>query len=90
MWLPQQHDAWAMLALPILVGIAASRPVPGHLLLAAAAVAGYLASATLQAWLRARQRPSYVPSIHVGLVEAGASIALLFVAVAVPLTAGHP
>jgi hypothetical protein len=52
-----------MLALPILFGIAASRFVPGHLLLAAAAVAAYLASATLQAWLRARRRPSYVPSI---------------------------
>jgi hypothetical protein len=52
-----------MLALPILVGIAASRFVPGHLLLAATAVAAYLASATLQTWLRARRRPSYVPSI---------------------------
>lgn len=65
LWLPHQHGAWAMLALPILVGIAASRFVPGQLLLAATAVAAYLASATLQAWLRARRRPSYVPSIVV-------------------------
>jgi len=65
LWLPHQHGAWAMLALPILVGIAASRFVPGQLLLAVAAVAAYLASATLQAWLRARRRPSYLPSIVV-------------------------
>jgi len=73
LWLPRQHGAWAMLALPIFVGIAASRFVPGQLLLAAAAVAAYLASATLQAWLRARRRPSYVPSI----VAYGAATAVL-------------
>jgi hypothetical protein len=63
LWLPHQHGAWAMLALPLLIGIAASRLVPSQLLLAVAAVAAYLASATLQAWLRARRRPSFVPSI---------------------------
>src|SRR5450759_1137380 len=73
LWLPRQHGAWAMLALPVLVGIATSRFVPGQLLLAAAAVAAYLASATLQAWLRARRRPSYVPSI----VAYGAATAVL-------------
>jgi hypothetical protein len=62
-----------MLALPILVGIAASRFVPGQLLLAGAAVAAYLASATLQAWLRARRRPSYILSI----AAYGAATALL-------------
>src|SRR5674476_980060 len=73
LWLPRQHGAWAMLALPIFVGIAASRFVPGQLLLAAAAVAAYLASATLPAWLRARRRPSYLPSI----VAYGAATAVL-------------
>ena len=73
LWVPHQHGAWAMLALPILFGIAASRFVPGHLLLAGAAVAAYLVSATLQAWLRARRRPSYVPSI----AAYGAATALL-------------
>jgi hypothetical protein len=62
-----------MLALPILVGIVASRFVPGQLLLAATAVAAYLASATLQAWLRARRRSSYVLSI----AAYGAATALL-------------
>jgi hypothetical protein len=63
LWLPHQHGAWAMLGLPILVGIAASRFVPSQLLLAGGAVAAYLASATIQAWLRARRRSSYLPSI---------------------------
>ncbi len=73
LWLPHQHGAWAMLALPILVGMAASRFVPGQLLLMGAAVAAYLASATIQAWLRARRRPSFVPSI----VAYGAAAAVL-------------
>ena len=63
LWVPHQHGAWAMLALPILVGVASSRFVPGQVLLGAAAVAVYLASATVQAWLRSRRRASYVPSI---------------------------
>ncbi len=78
LWVPHQHGAWAMLALPIFVGIAASRFVPGQLLLGAAAVAVYLASATLQAWLRSRRRPSYVPSI-ITYVAAATVLGILLV-----------
>lgn len=78
LWLPRQHGAWAMLAIPILVGVAASRPAPWHLVLAAAALAGYLVSATAQAWLRARRRPSFLPSLAVyGAIFAAAGFALL-------------
>ncbi len=63
LWFPHQHGAWAMLAVPLLLGIAASAPSPWHLVLAGAAVTGYLAAATAQAWLRARRRPSFVPSL---------------------------
>jgi hypothetical protein len=63
LWFPNQHGAWAMLAVPLLLGVAASAPDPWHLVLAGAAVAGYLASATAQAWLRARRRPSFLPSL---------------------------
>lgn len=70
LWVPHQHGAWAMLALPILVGVAVSRLVPGQLLLGAAAVAAYLASATIQAWLRSRRRPTYVPSMVTYLAAA--------------------
>jgi hypothetical protein len=63
--MPHQHGAWAMLAVPLLLGVAASRPSAWQLVLAAAAVAGYLASATWQAWVRARRRPSFVRSLRI-------------------------
>jgi hypothetical protein len=65
LWFPHQHGAWAMLAVPLLLGVAASRPDPWQLVLAATAVAGYLASATWQAWMRARRRPSFLFSLQV-------------------------
>ena len=65
LWFPHQHGAWAMLAVPLLLGVAASRPDPWQVVLAAAAVAGYLASATWQAWMRARRRPSLLFSLRV-------------------------
>jgi len=52
-----------MLAVPLLLGIAATAASPWHLVLAVAAVSGYLAAATAQAWLRARRRPSFGPSL---------------------------
>jgi len=69
-----------MLAVPLLLGVAASAASPWHLVLAAAAIGGYLAAATAQAWLRARRRPSFVPSLALyGGVFAAAG-ALLVVA----------
>jgi hypothetical protein len=79
-WVPRQHGAWAMLALPIMVGIATSRPVPAQVLLAVAAVAGYLLSAAAQAWLRARRRGELVvPLIAAGgaTVAAGGGLVAL-------------
>lgn len=82
-----------MLAVPLLLGVAATAASPWHLPLAVAAVAGYLAAATAQAWLRARRRPDFVPSLAVyggvfavaGLVLVAAFPALLLsVAVVVP------
>ena len=48
-----------MLLLPVLLGVAAGRPDAWHLALAGAALTGYLASSTLQAWSRARRPPAY-------------------------------
>lgn len=58
-WLPRQHGAWAMLAVPFLLGIAASSASPWQIVLGAASVVGYLASATAQSWLRARRRDPF-------------------------------
>jgi len=85
LWFPRQHGAWAMLGVPLLLGVAATAPSAWHLVLAVAAVAGYLAAATAQAWLRARRRPSFVPSlVTYGTVFAVAGVALL---VAFPMLA---
>ncbi len=52
LWIPRQHGAWAMLLLPVLLGVAASAPSPWQLVVAVDALAAYLASATLQVWSR--------------------------------------
>ena len=77
-WMPHQHGAWAMLAVPFLLGVAASRVGPWQAVLAVAAVLGYLASATGQAWLRARRRDHYtVPLAVYGVVFSVLGLALV-------------
>ena len=65
LWVPHQHGAWAMLAVPLLLGISVTRPNVWHAVLAAAAIVGYLASATAQTWVRARVRQRYMASLIV-------------------------
>jgi hypothetical protein len=77
LWMPAQHGAWAMLAVPFLVGVAASGPSPAQLVLAVCAVAAYLGSATAQAWLRSRRAPAYLPPlVSYGTVAAVTGLAL--------------
>jgi len=54
-----------MLLVPLLLGVAASRPSPWHAVLAGAALSAYLASASAQAWARARRSPAYRAPIAV-------------------------
>jgi len=79
LWFPHQHGAWAMLAVPLLLGVAATASSPWHLVLGVAAVAGYLAAATAQAWLRARRRPTFLPSLalYVGVFAAAGGLLLV-------------
>ncbi len=58
-WIPRQHGAWAMLLLPVLLGVAASAPDPWQLVVAVTALAAYLASFTAQTWSRSRRPPAY-------------------------------
>ncbi len=70
-----------MLAVPLLLGIAATTASAWHLVLAVAAVAGYLAATTAQAWIRARRRPSFGPSLALyggAFAAAGALLLLAF------------
>lgn len=70
-----------MLALPLLVGIAVSRPNGWQLVLAGAALSAYLASAALQGWSRSRRHAAYRPPIlayGAGFVILGALLVSAF------------
>ena len=71
-----------MLLLPLLLGVAASRPDPWQVALAGAALCGYLASAAAQAWTRARRRPAHRAPVVV--------YAALFAALGVALVVAFP
>jgi hypothetical protein len=69
-----------MLLVPLLLGVAATRPSPWHVVLAGAALCAYLASASAQAWARARRSPAYRAPIAVyGGVFSVLGIALVVV-----------
>lgn len=72
-WVPQQHGAWAMLVVPLVVGVAAAGARPWHALLAATWVVGYLAFAATALLLKARGRARYRPA---AAVYGGAALTL--------------
>ena len=65
LWIPRQHGAWAMLLLPLLLGVAASTPDPWQLVVGATALTAYLASVTAQTWSRNRRQAAYLPPLEV-------------------------
>jgi hypothetical protein len=76
--LPRQHGAWAMLATPLLLGVAASQPAAWQIVVVVAAVSGFIASATAQAWLRSRRSPAYHRLLFVyGGTFTGSALALV-------------
>lgn len=54
-WAPKQFGAWAILAVPLLLGAAASSPSPLHLVLAVTTACAYLASVAALEWTRSRR-----------------------------------
>lgn len=80
-WVPEQHGAWAMLVLPLGVGVWLAGPDPRHLPLAAFWLAGYLAYHATGRWLRARRRRRDLPPVLVyGGVAAALGLATLVAA----------
>ncbi len=66
-WLPRQHGAWAMLAVPALVGMIRGGPEAVHALLLPAWLAAYLAFAAAGNALHARRRPTtFAPLLTYG------------------------
>jgi len=82
-----------MLLVPLLVGVAASRPAPWHLVLAGAALTAYLASASVQAWTRARRPRAYrAPIVAYGGLFAilGLTLVVAFPALLLTLVVAGP
>jgi hypothetical protein len=79
-WVPKQFGAWAILAVPLLLGVAASEPSPWHLVLAAAAVCAYLGSVAALEWARSRRTALLKPMAVFGAGVAVSGLALLTVA----------
>jgi hypothetical protein len=69
-----------MLLVPLLLGVAASRPSGWQLVVAGAALTAYLASATAQAWSRSRRAPEYRAPLVVYGALAGVQGTFLLVA----------
>ncbi|AZM55402.1 hypothetical protein DMA15_24875 [Streptomyces sp. WAC 01529] len=92
-WLPNQHGAWAMLAVPFAAGVFLGGPDAGprwaHLPLFAAWLAGYVAAFHAQQWLRLRRlsRNPRAPRRHVRPALASAA---LCAACGVPLLFPYP
>lgn len=82
-----------MLVLPLLLGVASSSPSAWQLVLAGAALAGYLMSATLQSWSRARRPPEYhwpILVYGVALAVLGLVLVIAFPPVALSLSVAVP
>lgn len=77
--MPKQYGAWAILAVPLLLGVAASRPSPWHLVLAVAAVSAYLASVAALEWTRSRRPASLRPAVVFGAAFVAAGSPLIVV-----------
>ncbi|GGU08296.1 YwiC-like family protein [Streptomyces violascens] len=88
-WLPNQHGAWAMLAVPFLAGTFLGHPRWAHLPLLAAWLLGYLAAYHFQQWLRLSRltRNPKAPRRHVRPAACFGAGALLF---GLPPAALHP
>lgn len=72
-WVPTQHGAWAMLAVPLLVGVLASRFAVVHLPLAATWFIGYFAFFATSLWLKSGRRARFRRPM---VVYAGACVAV--------------
>lgn len=82
-WVPDQHGAWVMVTVPLLLGVWLAGPHLLHLPLTVAWYAGYFAFFALSWWLRARgnRKKAYVPALATyGVVCALAALVIIVLA----------
>ncbi len=78
-WLPNYHGAWAMITVPIILGVVFSDFIqPAHFLLLAAWWVGYFAFFATSQWLRFNRRPMLLLPVKVyGSIFWACAIALI-------------
>lgn len=80
-WVPDYHGAWAMIAVPPLVGIWLSGPAWVHVPLVALWWVGYFLFFAAGLWLRSRFRQRYLPPVRAyGIATAILAVILLLTA----------
>ncbi|MFK0231909.1 YwiC-like family protein [Streptomyces vinaceus] len=90
-WLPDQHGAWAMLAVPFLAGTwLAPRPGWAHAALFAAWLLGYAAVFHGQQWLRLRRVARRRPDAAARHVRPALVLGAVCAALGLPLAAAYP
>lgn len=63
-WIPNYHGAWAMITVPVIMGIIVSGFVWEHLLLLGLWWIGYFAFFATSLWLRSRRRDRFFPPVR--------------------------
>ncbi|MFJ2299412.1 YwiC-like family protein [Oerskovia paurometabola] len=79
-WVPDQHGAWAMLAVPLLVGIFLGGPAWVHVPLAVLWFVGYFAFFATGLWLKSRFKARWWPPVRAyGIATVVPAVAVLLV-----------
>ncbi|MCX7445730.1 YwiC-like family protein [Corynebacterium sp. P7003] len=79
-WIPDQHGAWVMVIVPLIVGVLLARPAPVHVPLAVAWFVGYFAFFAGGLWLKARgprKRRYVAPLVTYGVICAVAALVVV-------------
>ena len=64
-WVPDQHGAWAMITIPVLMGVVIGGPHWRHLPLLVAWWVGYFFFHAASLWVKSRRKERYLPPMRV-------------------------
>lgn len=77
-WVPDQHGAWAMVIVPLVLGIVLGSPAWIHLPLSAIWLVGYFGFFAAGLWFKSRRRPKYLPPVRAyGLITGALGLWIL-------------
>ena len=79
-WIPDYHGAWAMVTVPVIMGVILGGFVPAHLLLLAVWWIGYFDFYAAGLWLRSRRKARFFPPVRaytIALAPFGIALAIV-------------